>query len=314
VVGRFQGAPPRSGRITTSNRNEREGDDLKRFSLILAVAALGMLVTATSALAVHARPKAATPSTFKLVPAFNTCTGSSPAGMTHGTPLAAPSCSPPVQTSTNLTWADPTRAAPFNTAADGFGTIILKVTCLVNGPPQTTIQVTGPNANPPCANPPPDEIAVKITTTIAKVRCVGGTGQTHGANAGASVPCAPATLYNGMILGSATIKISDHYNNIVPNPPGVDCSDTTTCPATVINLPFTVGAQCAAGDCNTVTSSDLVVADVAKEGKRAVIGLGPINIEDAGLNGGLAGGPACPPTCAQDDAAGIFLTQGLWIP
>jgi hypothetical protein len=122
-----------------------------------------------------------------------------------------------------------------------------------------------------------------------------------------------------MILGSSTIRISDHYSAIIPNPTGADCSDTTTCPATSADLPFTVGAQCTLGACNYVTGSDLVVTDVSKEGKRAVVGLGQITIADAGNNGDLVGGPPpqtgiCPPSCAQDDPGSVAFTQGLFIP
>lgn len=275
---------------------------MKRFSLIFAVAALGLLVMATSALAEHARPKAATPLAFRLVPAFNACGGSVPAGMTHGAPLAVPSCSPPTQTSAYLTAAAPDRAAPYNTAADGTGLISLKVTCLLPG---TTTQVTGANASPPC-NDPGDQIDVKVTSTSTGVRCVGVSGGcVGGANA----------LYDGKVLGASSIRISDHYNNIVPNPPGVDCSDTTSCAATAIDLPFTVGAQCTAGACNYVTSADLTVPGVVLEGKRAVVGLGQINVQDAGANGNLAGGVACPPTCAQEgDGNAVAYTQGLFIP
>src|SRR5688500_10085032 len=118
---------------TTSNRKEREGEHLKRCSLVFAVATMGLLVAASSAWGTHARPKAASPLTFKLVPAFNQCLGANPPGMTHGAPLALPSCSPPVQSSSYLTAAAPDRAAPFNTAADATGTVILKVTCHTPG-------------------------------------------------------------------------------------------------------------------------------------------------------------------------------------
>jgi hypothetical protein len=272
---------------------------LKRFSLVFAVATVGLMVAASSALAVHARPKSATPLTFKLVPAFNQCGGSSPAGMTHGLPLAVPSCSPPVQTSAYLTTNAPDRAAPYNTAADGTGTIVLKVTCLTPG----TTTYTGTNPNPPC-NDPGDQIDVRIQSTTTGVRCVGVSGGCGAAGG----------LYSGKVLGVSSIRISDHYNAITPNPTGADCSDDTSCPATAIDLPFSVGVQCAAGACNTVTSSDLVVPNVSQEGKRAVVGLGQLQVEDAGLDGNLAG-PTCPPTCAQNgDGNATAFVQGLFIP
>lgn len=287
-----------------SNRNEKGRENLKRFSLVFAVATVGLLVAASSAFGAHARPKAASPLTFKLVPAFNQCLGSSPPGMTHGAPLALPSCSPPVQTSAYLTLQAPDRAAPFTGPADGTGTIILKVTCHTPG---TTTEV----GTSPCTAPatPGEEIDVRVSTTSTGVRCVGAAGQMHGPHGGPSAACPANTLYNGMVLGQATIRVSDHYNGA----PGF------TSPGTMIDLPFSVGAQCSAGACNYTTSSDLVVTDVAKEGKRAVVGLGQLTVQDAGLNGDLVAAPApttgiCPPACAQDDAAAVAFTQGLFIP
>jgi hypothetical protein len=286
---------------------------LKRFSLVFAVAAVGLLVAASSAFGTHARPKSASPLTFKLVPAFNACLGASPPGMTHGAPLALPSCSPPAQTSNYLTLQAPDRAAPHTGTADGQGTVILKVTCHTPG---TTTEV----AASPCTGIAGDQIDVRITATSAGIRCTGSAGQTHGPHGGPLVSCAANELYDGMVLGSSTIRISDHYNGIVPNPPGADCSDTTSCPGTVADLPFTVGAQCVNGACNYTTSSDLAVTNVAQEGKRAVIGLGQLTIEDAGLDGDLiaATPPStgiCPPACAQNgDGNATAFTQGLFIP
>jgi len=274
---------------------------LKRFSLIFAVAALGLLVAASSALATHARPKGASPLNFRLVPAFAACGGSSPTGMTHGPPLAVPSCSPPDELSNYLTLNAPDRVAPYNTAANGTGLITLSVTCLNPG---TTTQVTGANSTPPC-NDPGDQEDVKITTTSTDVRCVTISGG-----------CAAAGgTYSGKILGVSQIRITDHYNQIVPNPTGVDCSDTISCVATAIDLPFSVGAQCAAGSCNYVTSADLTVPGAVLELKRAVVGLGALEIQDAGADGDLAGGVACPPTCAQNGTDhNTAFTQGLFIP
>ena len=220
--------------------------------------------------------------------------------MTHGPPLAVPSCSPPTQTSNFLTLNAPDRVAPYNTAADGTGFIELKVTCLVPG---TTTQVTGAGANPPCSSPG-DQADVKVTTSSTGVRCVAVSGG-----------CAAAGgLYSGKILGVSQIRITDHYNQIVPNPVGADCSDTISCVATAIDLPFSVGAQCSAGACNYVTSADLTIPGAVQELKRAVVGLGALEVQDAGADGNLAGA-TCPPTCAQNGTDhAVAFTQGLFIP
>jgi hypothetical protein len=168
------------------------------------------------------------------------------------------------------------------------------VTCLNPGTTTETGQI------PPCTNAG-DQIDVKITASSTGVRCVGAVGQGNCAGGAAS-------LYNGKVLGTSSIRISDHYNG-----------GTGTDPATVVDLPFDVGSQCTGGACNYVTSADATVTNVTQEGKRSVVGLGQIQIQDAGLNGNLVGGPppttgVCPPACAQDDASGIASVQGLFIP
>jgi hypothetical protein len=274
---------------------------MKRFLMAPSLVCLMVLLTASSALADHPRPEGATPLNFRLVPAFAQCPGSVPAGMTHGSPLAVPSCSPPDEQSNFLTVNAPDRPAPYNTAADGTGLVTLKVTCLVPG---TTTQVTGPNANPPC-NDPGDQIDVRITTASTGVRCVSVSGG-----------CAAAGgLYSGKVIGSWTIRITDHFNLRAPNPPGPDCSDTNSCVATAVDIPFDVGVQCTAGACNSATSADLIIPGFALEQKRAVVALGATQVQDAGVDGDLAGGFGCPPTCSQNGADhNVAFQQGLFAP
>jgi hypothetical protein len=254
----------------------------------------------------HARSKAATPAAFRLVPAFEECFGPN---RTHGAPLAVPSCNPPIQSSTYLTMAAPDRLAPFNLSADGTGLVSFKVTCLNPG---TTTQVTGSNPAPPC-NDAGDQIDVKVTVTLSGVRCVGVASQGNCAGGAAS-------LYNGKVLVDMPMRWTDHYNAIIPNPAGADCSDTTSCAATADFPNIPIGLQCASGSCNYATSADLTVPGSALEGKRASIELGEIQIQDAGLNGNLAAAPApaagaCPPACQADtDANTVYLTQGLFVP
>jgi len=274
---------------------------MKKVFVALVLGCLVGLLTASTAFATHARPKGASPLNFRLVPAFAQCSGSSPAGMTHGPPLAVPSCSPPDELSNFLTATAPDRPAPYNLAADGTALISLAVKCLQPG---TTTQVATTNTAPPCADPGEQE-DVLVTNVSTGVRCVTVSGG-----------CASAAAnYNGKVLGVSQIRITDHYNAITPNPTGADCSDTTSCVATAIDLPFSIGAQCTAGSCNYVTSADLTVPGAVLEQKRAVVGLGQIEVQDAGGDGDLAGGPACPPTCAQNGTDhNTAATQGLFIP
>ncbi len=55
-----------------------------------AAAALAMMVVASMASATHVRPQGATPLRVPLVPNYTACTGA--VGLTHGPPLAFPSC------------------------------------------------------------------------------------------------------------------------------------------------------------------------------------------------------------------------------
>ena len=274
---------------------------MKKFLLAGLPGCLAALLTVSTALAQHPRPEGASPLNFRLVPVFAQCIGSTPAGMTHGPSLAVPSCSPPIEQSNFLTMDAPDRPAPYNLGPDGTGLITLKVTCLVAG---TTTQVTGPNANPPCADPG-DQIDVKISITVTGMRCVAVSGGC----------VAPGGLYGGKVLGSADMRITDHYNQQVPNPVGPDCSDTNSCAGTAVDLPFDIGTQCTAGACNYVTSTDLILPGFALELKRAVVGLGAVEVQDAGADGDMAGGPSCPPTCAQNDTDyNRALTQGMFVP
>jgi hypothetical protein len=69
----------------------------------------------------YARPKSATPSSVRLVPAFEECIAPD---AEHGAPLVVNSCNPPVQSSDYLTFGAPDVT---DTPAGGAGTIDLKV-------------------------------------------------------------------------------------------------------------------------------------------------------------------------------------------
>ena len=276
---------------------------IKKSVLVLALASLVALMTASAAMASHPRPKSASPLTFKLVPAFNAC---SAANGTHGAPLALPSCNPPVETSQWLTANAPDRPAPFNTAANSTGSVTLKVTCVssINPPVEN-------GDTPPCNANAGDQEDVKITAASADARCKVGTAGGQGGCTGNA-----GSTYSGKVLGSSSIRITDHYNSTTGQP----CAAATTCVATVVNLPFDVGAQCTNGACNYTTSADAVVTNTVQELKRAVVELGQITVSDAGQDGQLVGGPPpttgiCPPACAQNDANnGVAFVQGLFIP
>jgi hypothetical protein len=164
---------------------------MRRLMLALCLAALIALAFPGVVFGSHARPKSATPLSFKRVPAFQQC--DVPNG-THGSPLALPSCNPSAQEAVSddvwLTWNAPDRPAPYNTAANGSGSVTLKVTCVssINPPVEN-------GDTPPCNANSGDQLDLKITLATTDIRCVGNPGQ---------APCAGGTgvagagsLYNG---------------------------------------------------------------------------------------------------------------------
>lgn len=284
---------------------------MKKVLVAFAGASLAVLVFGGTALAGHARPQAASPLTFKFVPAYDACTPAN-TNASHGAPLALPACSPPTQTEqegdrANLTWNAPDRAAPFNGPEEGTGSLSLKVTCLSS--------VSPPVENgdrPPCAANGGDQADVKITVAFTGLRCFHASqGRCSGAG----------SLYNGMIGFEATIRMVDHFNARDPNPPGPDCSDTQSCPGTMQDIPFgLVGGTCTGGSCNFTTSMDAIISDMVREGKRTDIQLGQAQIRNGGLDGSYLGGPPplngnCPPSCTRSEGSDrVAFVQGLAVP
>ncbi len=238
--------------------------------LTLAVGALLTLVVAELATAAHPRPKGATPIRVSLVPAYNAC---STPNRTHGPPLAFPSCNPPVQSSTAITVGSPdANGAPAN--SEGF----VKIAVLVGVPG------------------PPDDSDVALTSTGTDVRCKGGTTACGNPNT------ADGADYTGELQGNATIRITDHYNGIAAGG-GTD-------PATVVDIPFPVNATCAStanaaigSTCTANTSANATVPGAVKDGKRAVVEIGQIQISDGGPDGLVGTSPNT-----------LFAVQGIFIP
>ena len=240
--------------------------------LALVTGALVMLVGASVANAAHVRPAGASPLRVSLVPAFNACTAPN---RNHGTPLAFPSCNPPVHSSNFLTVGEPT-VTP-GTAANMTGFVKLQVVVGVPGPP--------------------DDSDVNIDAEVRDVRCKGATATCGNANT------AGGADYTGTLRGTATIRISDHYNDVTG---GTAFNQA----ATVIDIPFPVSASCAntgnaaiGGLCTANTSANAVVVGSVKDGKRAVIEVGQVQIFDGGADGNGATDPNT-----------LFAVQGIFIP
>ena len=241
-----------------------------KWLVALALGSLAAFLVATTAFAAHPRPKGATPIIVSFVPAYKQCTSPN---STHGTPLAAPSCNPPVQESNFLTVGSPDAGGG---AANSIGKIRIDVIVGVPGPP--------------------DDSDVKLVGSSTDVRCKVGAATTCGSANAANGPD-----YAGSLLGNVMIRISDHYN-------GASGTD----PATVTDLPFPVNTPCTqtsadtsiGSTCSISTTANTVVPGVTKDGKRAVVEIQQIFVEDGG-NDGIGSTEA-------DNT--VFARQGIFIP
>jgi len=242
--------------------------------LALALGALGLMVAAQMASAIHPRPKGATPLRVSLAVAYKAC--ASP-NRQHGAPLATLSCNPPVQASNFLTVG--TGDAWAGTQPKSVGSVRLDV------------KVSSPED-------------VKIVANISDVRCKGNSAP--GFCTTANTDNAGVPDYSGELNGTANIRITDHFNG----PIGAcgACVD----PATGQDLAFPVTAVCTAtgGDgtvgstCSANTTANGTVLGSVQDNKRANVEVQQINILDGGNDGTAA-------TTADNT---LFETQGIWIP
>jgi TolB protein len=203
----------------------------------------------------YPRPKGATPLRVPLVPAFATC---SAPNRTHGPPLAFGSCSPPSQTSPNLTVGTPDANGA---AANSSGSVQYAVLLGVPGPP--------------------DDSDVRVTAALSDVRC-----------SAAGAACGPANAiggddYAGELLLNTSVRVTDAWNAVSAG----GGSDR----ATMIDIPFPLPVGCAAtsststgGSCSLDTSMNAVVPATVKDGDRTVAQLGAVQVLDGGPDGDTA--------------------------
>jgi hypothetical protein len=218
----------------------------KLFGVVVVGALAGVLVTANLASATHVRPKGATPFRAPMVPAFKAC---ATPNRTHGTPLAFPSCNPPVQASNFLTIGSPD--------ANGAGANASSFVLL-------NVKSTSPED-------------VLITSSGTDVRCLPATA----AAVCNSPNAADGPDYSGQVQGNAMIRISDHYNGPtlteaatvvdIPFPVNANCTNTT---ATNIG-----------GTCSVATSANAVVPGSVKDTQRGVVEIQQLQISDGGADG-----------------------------
>jgi len=201
---------------------------------------------AASALASHVRPDGASPARFSLVPAFKQCAAPN---TTHGSPLAFPSCRPPVQRSNFVTVGTPdSNGAP----ARSIGDLLLRV--------KTTV--------------PEDVFA---TVTLTDVRCLPTTepGLCVGANA------QDGPDYSGAIQADFVFRNTDHYN-------GPSLTETATMldePWEVFTPCVNTSSTATGGLCTVSTTLNAITPGAIKDGQRQVWQLGQIQVEDGGRDG-----------------------------
>jgi hypothetical protein len=220
----------------------------RRIPVLLLAAAIGSLalLMVQAAGASHVRPKGATPLRASMVPAYKAC---ATPNRTHGTPLAFPSCNPPVQASGFLTVGSPdANGAPANSVSD----ITLKV------------KTTSPED-------------VLITSTGSDIRCLPATNATvcNSPNTG------DGPDYSGQVQGNATIRISDHYNGPSLN----EAATVVDIPFPVTGTCANTAATNIGGTCSVNTTANAVVAGSVKDNQRGIVEIAQLTINDGGPDG-----------------------------
>jgi hypothetical protein len=222
----------------------------------------------------YVRPRAASPVSTALVPAYDECTAPN---RVHGPPLDDPSCNPPATSSPTLTVGTPDSngVPPQSVSHLRLGVIV--------GNPST----------------PADEADVGVQFDATDVRCA------------ATSPACPAGAlsdYTGKLLARASVRITDRANGPGEDENGTVIDTLLEMPVSCVGTAAsTIGSHCALN-----TTVDALIPGAIREGKRAVWQLGQVSVRDAGPNG-TGYGSGCPATCGDGDER-TFLRQGIFVP
>jgi hypothetical protein len=232
--------------------------------LALVLTVVTAMVAVQVAGATHPRPKSATPVKASLVTAYEECT--EPNRM-HGPPLGFQSCAPPVQTSNFLTVGTPDVNGA---AANSAGFVRLRV---IGGSPATAV----------------------LDGSITDVRCKAG-----------ATPCGSANTfggpdYVGQLEGTATVRITDHYNG-----PNFDEA------ATVVDIPLPFPFSCASTSDPSIGSTcvspppggSCLGCFPPPDGQRLVAEVTQLQVKDGGPDG----------QNATSQGNTLFMVQGIFIP
>src|SRR6185436_4892202 len=221
----------------------------------------------------YPRPLAASPVQVSLVPAYDECTTG--ANRTHGPPLVFPSCNPPAQTSGRVTVGtfDANGAAPKFVGSVRLG-----------------VHVGQPG--------PPDDSDVLISAALTDLRCTPGqdTATCGDPNAVAGGD------YTGELQAVADLRLTDKFNGTG--------AEGGTDPATVADFPFPVTLPCTGtpddkgGSCGISTSLNALTPGAVTDGKRAVMEIGQLRVDDGGQDG----------VAATQVGNRRFAVQGVFVP
>lgn len=188
----------------------------------------------------------------------------------HGPPVDKPSCFPPEQTSRYVTVGTP-EANGLPNQSLGFLRMVVFF-C------------------PQCAAPITEDLRLNVQITDVRRRD-------------------NLQDYTGKLEADVMLRMTDHYNSVIGAPPP-PCSGTTSCPGTVVDIPFRFPVDCTPTSettigsiCEVHTSANAVIPGIVRDGKRASWQLGDVEIFD----GGADGDPATPDNT-------LFETQGVFLP
>jgi hypothetical protein len=189
---------------------------------------------------------------------------------------------------------------------------------------------TSPNSNhvppldSPSCTPAPLESALLTTSTlgkgagVARLDTVLGNPATPEDEADIRIILSTTDIrragdgsdYPGQLIFSVGMRITDRAN-----------SSFETTPGTVRDSRFDVPISCGTtaddtigSTCNLNLSTDVIVPDFIKEGRRTVVSAFSLHVLDAGADSSITPpSGACPPTCGSGDEK-TFLTQGIFTP
>jgi len=247
---------------------------LKRIGLVLAGGSLiALAISVSPAVATHDVPASASPIHVEFVPNFRQT-------------ISATQCS--ARGGANSTHGAPLALGSCNPPAFAAGT-----QAHMGNQATSSVDITViPGDTDPTNG---DGADVSLVGTATDVRALSATGADYN----------PVPAGNDMNT-LAKIRISDHYNTTGANP----CSGTTSCPATVSDLDFTVGVPCVptadpsiGSTCSVSTTADGTIPGVTLENKNAVVQVFRVKAKDAGANG----------TPGDTDDRDAFM-QGIYIP